>query len=101
VCEERDPASDSGYLEGNANGMGEEWERYDQFDLKTAEDELPMNAVRIRCTDMEYFETLLRHYALSKFSREEQKFIDENPWEDNNSYFDPRVFQAFIWSEAE
>ncbi|KAL7518964.1 hypothetical protein ACHAWX_003763 [Stephanocyclus meneghinianus] len=100
-CEEREPASDSSYLEDNVNGMGEEWERYDQFDFKTAEDELPMNAVRIRCTDMEHFDTLLRHYALSKFSREEQKFIDENPWEDNNSYFDPRVFQAFIWSEAE
>ena len=49
---------------------------------------------------MEHFDTLLRHYACSKFTVEEQKFIDENRWEDNNSYFDPRVFQAFVWAEA-
>eukprot|EP00804_Cyclotella_cryptica_P026791 CCRYP_007985-RA/>CCRYP_007985-RA protein AED:0.14 eAED:0.32 QI:0/0/0/1/0.5/0.33/3/0/732 len=90
VCEEREPASDSGYADESANGIGDEWERYERFDFKTADDELPMNAVRIRCTDMEHLDTLLRHYALSKFSLEEQKFIDENPWEDNNSYFDPR-----------
>lgn len=74
----------------------DEWERQEQFI-----DDLPMNAVRVRCTDLEHFDTLLRHYALSKFSREERKFIESNQWEDNNSYFDPRVFQAFVWCEAE
>ena len=78
----------------------EEWETRDQPSFDT-EDELPMNAVRIRCTDMEHFDTLVRQYALSKFSHEERKFIDKNQWEDNNSHFDPRVFQAFIWNETE
>lgn len=78
----------------------EEWERQPtEYD-----DELPMNAVRVRCTDVEHFDTLIRHYACSKFSDEEQTFIDTTVWDDNNGYcessFDPRVFQAFIWCEA-
>jgi hypothetical protein len=98
VCEEREPTSDSGYLSSDYD-TANQWERYEIIDSKS--DELPMNAVRIRCTDVEHFDTLIRQYALTKFSSEERKFIDENEWEDNNSYFDPRVFQAFIWSEAE
>jgi len=66
---------------------------------------LSMNAVRIRCTDIEHFDTLIRHYACSKFSSEERQFMDTTAWEDNNGYceysFDPRVFQAFIWAESE
>ncbi len=67
--------------------------------------ELPLNAVRVRCTDIEHFDTLIRHYACSKFSEEERQFINGTAWEDNNGYcensFDPRVFQAFIWAESE
>jgi hypothetical protein len=83
-------------------GREPEEEKWDGQQRYNSEEELScMNAVRIRCTDVNHFETLLRHYALSKFSSEERKFIDENEWDDNNSYFDPRVFQAFIWSEAD
>jgi len=68
------------------------------------EDELPLNAVRVRCTDVEHFDTLIRHYSCSKFTEEEERFIDSTVWEDSNSYcesvFDPRIFQAFIWAEA-
>ena len=64
------------------------------------DDRLPLNAVRVRCVD-DCFDTLIRHYAVSKFSREEHFFIDQTQWEDNNSHFDPRVFQAFIWAEAD
>lgn len=78
----------------------DEWERHDQL-LNNKEGELPLNAVRVLCTDVTHFGSLLKHYALSAFSYEEKKFIDDNQWEDNNSYFDPRVFQAFIWSEEE
>ena len=66
---------------------------------------LSMNAVRVRCTDVEHFDTLIRHYTCSKFSNEERQFMDTTAWEDNNGYceysFDPRVFQAFIWAESE
>ena len=66
---------------------------------------LSMNAIRIRCTDIEHFDTLIRHYACSKFSNEERQFMDTTAWEDNNGYceysFDPRVFQAFTWAESE
>jgi len=64
------------------------------------DNDLPQNAVRIRCTDLEHFITLIRYYACTKFSEDEQKFIDTHHWEDNNCDFDCRVFQAFIWSEA-
>ena len=76
----------------------DDWERpVLQYDDN---EDLPQNAVRVRCTDIEHFDTLIRHYACSKFSHEEQQFIDQNQWDENNSYFDPRVFQAFIWAEA-
>jgi len=63
------------------------------------DNDLPQNAVRVRCTDDEIaFDTLIRHYACSKFSKEEKQFIDGTVWEDNNGESDPRVFQAFIWA---
>lgn len=75
-----------------------------EYDHDDDNDILPMTAVRVRCTDVEHFDTLIRHYACSKFSEEERYFIDTTAWEDNNSYceysFDPRVFQAFIWAES-
>lgn len=93
VCRSRQSQIDEG------REPDDEFESRDQPSFDT-ENELPMNAVRIRCTDMEHFDTLVRQYALSKFSTEERQFIDRNPWEDNNSHFDPRVFQAFVWSET-
>mmetsp|Transcript_20418 Transcript_20418/g.42686 ORF Transcript_20418/g.42686 Transcript_20418/m.42686 type:complete len:971 (+) Transcript_20418:98-3010(+) len=87
--EQRDPSE---------NGEWEQPISYDEY-------ELPQNAVRIRCKGVEHFDTLLRHYACSKFSEEERAFIDRTMWDDSNSYcdsaFDPRIFQAFIWAEAE
>jgi hypothetical protein len=80
----------------------DEWECARESDDNNG---LSMNAVRVRCTDVEHFDTLIRHYACSKFSNEERQFMDTTAWEDNNGYceysFDPRVFQAFIWAESE
>lgn len=81
------------------------WERPMEYNGCGADyDELPRNAIRVRCTDVEQFDTLIRHYACSKFTMEEQHYIDKTVWEDNSGYceesFDPRVFQAFIWAEA-
>jgi len=60
------------------------------------------NAIRVRCTDIEHFNTLILQYALTKFSEEEQEFIINNQFDERNceSSFDPRVFQAFVWAEA-
>ena len=84
--------------------MGSYEEREPTQDTSRAEeielDDLPQNAVRIRCTDLEHFNILIRYYACNKFSEEERKFIDTHPWEDKNCDFDCRVFQAFVWSEA-
>eukprot|EP01082_Thalassiosira_pseudonana_P009007 g8045.t1 g8045 contig27:63470-66081(-) len=92
-CEEREPAQAVSRRSDHSDD--DEWERHVEYD-----DRLPLNAVRVRCVD-DCFDTLIRHYAVSKFSREEHFFIDQTQWEDNNSHFDPRVFQAFIWAEAD
>ena len=91
-CEDREPSDSSSRYSGNAY---DEWERSDRFDY-----EVNRNAVRVRCLDIRHVDTLIRHYALDKFSDEEKRFCDEHVWQEANSSFDPRVFQAFIWAEA-
>ena len=60
---------------------------------------LPM-ASRIRCLDEDALLTCLRWYACSKFDEENISYVDQYAWDENDCDFDPRVFQAFIWSEA-
>jgi hypothetical protein len=58
-------------------------------------------AARIRCTDVEALRATLKWYACSKFNEQDCAYIDMYAWDDLHSDFDPRVFQAFVWSEAE
>lgn len=58
--------------------------------------EPPLNTARIRCLDEEALSA-----ALTRFSSENLNYIDAYPWNDNSTDFDPRVFQAFVWTEAE
>mmetsp|Transcript_3830 Transcript_3830/g.4378 ORF Transcript_3830/g.4378 Transcript_3830/m.4378 type:complete len:753 (-) Transcript_3830:12-2270(-) len=60
---------------------------------------LPVTA-RIRCSDMRSLHACLRCYACTKFSSEDQKFINTYQWNHSNVDFDPRVFQAFLWSDC-
>lgn len=60
---------------------------------------LPMTA-RIRCLNEEALAACLRWYACSKFNEENMSYIDQYAWDENTCDFDPRVFQAFVWSEA-
>lgn len=78
----------------NANG-----DKVD-FDFALADLEEPMNAARIRCLDEEALTAALRWYAWSKFNSENLNYIDNYPWDDLSTDFDPRVFQAFVWTEA-
>ena len=55
--------------------------------------------VKIRCTSIKSLETTLKHLACSKFTEEDQIYINNYRWNDSNVDFDPRVFQAFVWSE--
>jgi hypothetical protein len=92
-CEYREPSETSSRSSDPSDGL---WERSDKmFDY-----EQNRNAVRVRCLDVRHMDTLVRHYALAKFSDEEKRFCDEQVWQEANSSFDPRVFQAFIWAEA-
>lgn len=65
-------------------------------------DEVPDQepAARIRCLDAEALRIALQWYACSVFSIEDATYIDTYQWDDNLADFDPRVFQAFIWSQA-
>jgi len=57
-------------------------------------------AARIRCLDAEALRIALQWYACSVFSIENAAYVDTYQWDDNLADFDPRVFQAFIWSAA-
>ncbi|GFH51994.1 hypothetical protein CTEN210_08470 [Chaetoceros tenuissimus] len=56
-------------------------------------------ASRIKCRSTESLLACLRWYACSKFSADDRKFIDSYEWSDLNVEFDPRVWQAFVWSD--
>ncbi len=60
----------------------------------------PMYATRIRCMDVESLKTTLLWYACSVFSRKNRTYIDNYEWDEKQCDFDPRVFQAFVWTEA-
>lgn len=70
------------------------------IDSITSTTQTQMNAVRIRCKDLECLEATLRWYACSRFTDENIQYIDEYEWDDRNIEFDPRVFQAFVWTES-
>jgi len=57
-------------------------------------------AARIRCLDAEALRIALQWYACSVFSAQDAEFIDSHEWNENLAEKDPRVFQAFIWSQA-
>ena len=59
---------------------------------------LPVTA-RIRCKDKKSLHAALRWYACSKFTPDDQKFIDSYQWDDKNMEFDSRVFQGFVWAQ--
>jgi hypothetical protein len=81
---------------GGSLGLDENGDMVDYI----PEDEPPPNAARIRCLDAEALRVTLRWYACSVFTDENKKYIDTYLWDDKNSDFDPRIFQAFVWTEA-
>mmetsp|Transcript_13495 Transcript_13495/g.32558 ORF Transcript_13495/g.32558 Transcript_13495/m.32558 type:complete len:640 (+) Transcript_13495:76-1995(+) len=57
-------------------------------------------SARIRCFDAEALRTALQWHACSVFSAQDAELIDSHEWDDKLALKDPRVFQAFIWSQA-
>lgn len=72
----------------------------DEFGFALSDMEDPMNCARIRCLDEEALSVALRWYACARFNSENLNYIDTYPWDDHSTDFDPRVFQAFVWTEA-
>jgi hypothetical protein len=56
-------------------------------------------SARIKCKNEKSLHAALRWYGCSKFTFDDKKYIDTYQWNHMNMDFDPRVFQAFIWSE--
>ena len=54
---------------------------------------------RTRCQDIDTLRVLLQSYACKKFSDSNCTYIERNEWNDMMADFDPRVFQAFVWSD--
>lgn len=79
--------------EGTLNGGG--------FSEEFLVDQVPpTHAVRIRCMDIESLKATILWYACSVFTPGNRAYIDTYEWDEKLSDFDPRVFQAFIWTEA-
>ena len=57
------------------------------------------STARIRCNSAKSLKACLRWYACSKFTESDKKFINSYQWDAMNMEFDPRVFQAFVWSD--
>ncbi len=91
-----------------SEGKVSDWEYLNSFD-SSIDGPIPLlhnkdkriNAIRIRCFDVDSLRVALRWFACSKFSDSNCAFIDKYPWEDSKSDFDPRVFQAFVWSSTD
>jgi hypothetical protein len=71
-----------------------------QDDSSTIDDAFIPKTARIRCLNAEALKACLRWYACSKFGEENVSYIDMYAWDDAQSDFDPRVFQAFVWGDA-
>lgn len=70
------------------------------FDLSVLDHVPPCNAARIRCMDVEALKVTLKWYACSVFTAENRAYIDAYHWDENLIDFDPRVFQAFLWTSV-
>jgi len=60
-----------------------------------------VNAVRMRCRDAAALTAALRWYACSVFSGKNARYIDARPWDETRTDVDPRVFQAFLWTDTD
>jgi hypothetical protein len=74
--------------------------QFSQNDSSTIDDAFIPKTARIRCLNAEALKACLRWYACSKFGEENVSYIDMYAWDDSQSDFDPRVFQAFVWGDA-
>ena len=92
-CEHEE--SDEGSLSENDMTLGESRDALEGVEISNGSNE---NGVRLRCSDAESLFAMIRWYAHSKLTDNDRSYIARCAWNDYNTEFDPRVFQAFIWS---
>jgi hypothetical protein len=73
---------------------------WDDLDMSMVDHIPPSPAARIRCSDAEALKATLKWYACSVFTAENRAYIDTYQWDEYLSDFDPRVFQAFLWTSV-
>jgi len=84
----------------NSDGETVDSLNVDSFGFSLSDLEPPLNTARIRCLDEEALSVAIKWYACAKFTADNLNYIDAYPWDDHSTDFDPRVFQAFVWTEA-
>ena len=57
--------------------------------------------VRILCRNAAEIKVCLQWYCLSKFSPNNQAYIDRNAWNEDRAEVDPRIFQAYVWHQPQ
>lgn len=84
------------------NERAEDFIRRLGLDFTEAElsDALVPKTARIRCLNTDALKACIRWYACSKMSPENLSYIDNYDWDELQSDFDPRVFQAFVWGDT-
>ena len=91
-CEHEE--SDEGSLSENHMTLGESRDALEGVEISNGSNE---NGVRLRCSDAESLFAMIRCYAHSKLTDNDRSYISRCAWNESNTEFDPRVFQAFIW----
>jgi hypothetical protein len=60
----------------------------------------PINSCRIRCQNVDALKATILWFACSHFSDDNKYYINMYDWDDAFQDFDPRVFQAYLWTSA-
>lgn len=82
------------FLIENDTSLGESRDAREGLEISNGSNE---NGVRLRCSDAESLFAMIRCYAHSKLTDNDRSYISRCAWNESNTEFDPRVFQAFIW----
>jgi hypothetical protein len=60
----------------------------------------PINSCRVRCQNVEALKATILWFACSHFTDDNKCYINMYDWDDAFQDFDPRVFQAFLWTSS-
>mmetsp|Transcript_7295 Transcript_7295/g.17852 ORF Transcript_7295/g.17852 Transcript_7295/m.17852 type:complete len:925 (+) Transcript_7295:50-2824(+) len=93
-----------GFSHSESSGFESDWDDSEiqqaLIESCQAESSASQHAIRIRCSDVEALKATIKWYACNAFSEENASYIDQYEWDEGQYDFDPRVFQAFLWTSV-